>query len=108
MDLGDGPVNAAASSTTRIPAAEGEGDNSEQNENVKLLDCDESSDSVSSLRVEKRKAADEVEKRELNIMHQDTLEATVLDLEELVNKVKWMQRILQSPATATASSWKFP
>ncbi|XP_076927700.1 uncharacterized protein LOC143591356 [Bidens hawaiensis] len=119
-----------ASSTTGIPA-EGDRDNiSEQNENVKL-DCGlvESSESVSSLRVEKRKApeleaaaedeevgkrkvstealAEEVEKQELNITRENTLEAAVLDLEGMVNKINWMQRLLQSPATTTTSSWKF-
>ncbi|KAI7747006.1 hypothetical protein M8C21_012657 [Ambrosia artemisiifolia] len=112
MDLeavADGPVNA--SSTTGIPT-EGDRD-SEQNENVKM-DCGlvDSSESVSSMRVEKRKAAaaaaaEEVKKRDLNVMHEDTLEAAMLDLEELVNKVKWLQRILQSSATSTSSSWKF-
>ncbi|XP_021998651.1 uncharacterized protein LOC110895641 isoform X1 [Helianthus annuus] len=104
----DGPVNA--SSTTRIPT-EGDRDG-EQNENAKM-DCGlvESSESVSSLRVEKRKAAEvaapeEVEKRELNIMREDTLEAAMVDLEELVNKVNWLQRLIKSPAT-TSSSWKF-
>ncbi|KAI7747005.1 hypothetical protein M8C21_012656 [Ambrosia artemisiifolia] len=111
MDLeavADGPVNA--SSTTGIPT-EGDRD-SEQNENVKM-DCGlvDSSESVSSMRVEKRKAAaaaaEEAKKRDLNVMHEDTLEAAMLDLEELVNKVKWLQRILQSSATSTSSSWKF-
>lgn len=77
----------------------------------------ESSNSISSLRVEESKTADEEDKvdidhnsrRDLNIMHEDTLEAAVLDLEELVNKVKWIKTILhtrQSPSNH-APSWKF-
>ncbi|XP_076893875.1 uncharacterized protein LOC143546003 [Bidens hawaiensis] len=122
---------ANASSTTGIPAEGDRDKDGEQNENVKL-DCGlvESSESVSSLRVEKRKApereaaaedeevgkrkapaaaaaAEEVEKRELNITRERTLEAAVLDLEGLINKINWMQRLLQSPATTTTSSWKF-
>ncbi|KAI3795657.1 hypothetical protein L1987_38314 [Smallanthus sonchifolius] len=96
------PVNA--SSTTRI-SAEGDGEQeSEQNEQNMKTDCDllvESSESSSSLRVGKRKAA---ERRELNIMHEDTLEVAIIDLEELGNKVKWMQRLLRNDATT--SSWK--
>ncbi|KAI3814327.1 hypothetical protein L1987_19078 [Smallanthus sonchifolius] len=94
------PVNA--SSTTRI-SAEGERESDQNEQNVKM-DCDllvESSESRSSLRVGKRKAADEVEvvRRELNIMHEDTPEAAIIDLEELVNKVEWIQRLLRNDAT---------
>ncbi|KAI3814399.1 hypothetical protein L1987_19154 [Smallanthus sonchifolius] len=98
------PVNA--SSSTRIPT-EGDRDReSEQNEKNVKVNCDllvESSESSSSLHVGKRKAA---ERRELNIMHEDTLEAAIIDLEELVNKVEWLQRLLHNDAT-TSSTWKF-
>lgn len=50
---------------------------------------------------------EDVEKRGLNIMHEHTLEAALLGLEELVNKVKWLQRILQSPRNDATPSWKF-
>ncbi|KAD4179996.1 hypothetical protein E3N88_28587 [Mikania micrantha] len=104
------PVNA--SSTTRVSAAEGDGD-SEQN--VKTNgDLMESSESSSSLHVKIRKdavAADEEEKRALNVMREHTLEAALLDLEEIINKVNWMQRILQSRSndatSSSSSSWKF-
>ncbi|KAI3695638.1 hypothetical protein L1987_78637 [Smallanthus sonchifolius] len=100
------PVNA--SSSTRIPT-EGDRDRdreSEQNETNVKVNFDllvESSESSSSLRVGKRKAE---ERRELNIMHEDTLEAAIIDLEELVNKVEWLQRLLHNDAT-TSSTWKF-
>ncbi|KAI3745314.1 hypothetical protein L1987_58425 [Smallanthus sonchifolius] len=86
------PVNA--SSTTRI-SEEGDGEQeSEQNEQNVKTDCDllvESSESSSSLRVGKRKAA---ERRELNIMLEDTLEAAIVDLEELVNKTMTSQLLM--------------
>lgn len=46
----------------------------------------------------------------LNSMQTDTLEATFLDLEELVNKVKWLKGILQygtSLSNARRPEWKF-
>lgn len=90
-----------------------------QNEDMKLDDnFMESSDSISSLRVEENKAAaaavaNEVGidyRTDLNIMHEDTLEAAILDLEELANKVKWMQNLLNSngnPSSNDFASWKF-
>lgn len=46
----------------------------------------------------------------LNSMSSDTLEAAILDLEELVNRVKWMKGMLEigMPLTgATCPRWKF-
>ncbi|XP_076934128.1 uncharacterized protein LOC143600276 [Bidens hawaiensis] len=43
-----------------------------------------------------------VEKENLNIMHERTLEAVGLDLEGLVNKVNWLQRLLKSPTNGNA------
>ncbi|KAK1407555.1 hypothetical protein QVD17_39174 [Tagetes erecta] len=105
---GGSPVNA--SSTTRI-SAEGDRECQQTEKDVKT-DCGvvESSESISSSHVKKRKAAnDEVRnviKRDLNIMHENTLDAAILDLEELINKVNWMKRLLKSPSHST-TSWKF-
>ena len=46
----------------------------------------------------------------LNSMYSDSLEAAILDLEELVNKVKWVKGILEhgiSLPNALQPSWKF-
>lgn len=46
----------------------------------------------------------------LNSMSSDTLEATILDLEELANKVKWLKEVLEFGiplSNARQSSWKF-
>lgn len=46
----------------------------------------------------------------LNSMHSDTLEAAILDLEELVNKVKWVKGILEQGnplPNALQPAWKF-
>ncbi|XAR57378.1 hypothetical protein NMG60_11025506 [Bertholletia excelsa] len=46
----------------------------------------------------------------LNSMYSDTLESGVLDLEELINRVKWLRRILESevhPPSAEKPLWKF-
>ncbi|KAE8735733.1 hypothetical protein F3Y22_tig00000340pilonHSYRG01436 [Hibiscus syriacus] len=46
----------------------------------------------------------------LNSTYSDTIEAAVLDLEELICRVKWLQRILDfgTPLPDTSkSSWKF-
>ncbi|MFS8035189.1 putative Agenet-like domain-containing protein [Helianthus anomalus] len=96
MDLEPNPEPAAAGSTTRV-SADGDRD-SEQN----------GKSSESSLSLQKKEAEDKVEKRGLNIMHEDTLEAALIDLEELVTKVNWMQRLLKSSSSdAPPSSWKF-
>ncbi|KAJ0679160.1 putative Agenet-like domain-containing protein [Helianthus annuus] len=96
MDLEPNPEPAAAGSTTRV-SADGDRD-SEQN----------GKSSESSLSLQKKEAEDKVEKRGLNIMHEDSLEAALIDLEELVTKVNWMQRLLKSSSSdAPPSSWKF-
>ncbi|XP_052207795.1 uncharacterized protein LOC127811706 isoform X2 [Diospyros lotus] len=46
----------------------------------------------------------------LNSMHSDSLEASILDLEELVNKVKWLRNILESDVplpNAGRLPWRF-
>ncbi|KAJ0034605.1 hypothetical protein Pint_24644 [Pistacia integerrima] len=47
----------------------------------------------------------------LNSLCSDTIEAAILDLEELVNRVKWIKGILQMrnnpPLNALRPSWKF-
>lgn len=84
-----------ASSGSRISVVEG--------------DIVESSESISNLSVE---AADEENidyATDLNIMHEETLEAAIVDLEELANKIKWIKSLLhsnQSPTNQT-TSWKF-
>lgn len=46
----------------------------------------------------------------LNTLCSDTLEATVLDLEELVNRVKWLKRVLERgihSSNVTRPSWEY-
>lgn len=45
----------------------------------------------------------------LNLMCSDTIEAAIVDLEELVNRVKWMKGILQTemPLSNVRPPWKF-
>ncbi|XP_019181298.1 PREDICTED: uncharacterized protein LOC109176288 isoform X1 [Ipomoea nil] len=45
----------------------------------------------------------------LNSSRSDTLEAAIMDLEEMRNKVRWIRRILESgnPLPNSQSSWKF-
>lgn len=46
----------------------------------------------------------------LNLMFSNTIEAAVLDLEELVNRVKWMKSLLEiatSSSNTTRPPWKF-
>ncbi|KAF9605801.1 hypothetical protein IFM89_018528 [Coptis chinensis] len=46
----------------------------------------------------------------LNTSYSDTLESSIMDLEELVNKIKWLKRVHQygfRNANAVAPSWKF-
>ncbi|XP_071697528.1 uncharacterized protein [Rutidosis leptorrhynchoides] len=93
-----------------------------QTEDVKMDDeCVESFDSITSLRVEEKKSAAEAApavadeggihfSKDLNIKHEDTLEAAVIDLEELVNKIKWMQNLLNnngSQSSTDSTLWKF-
>ena len=82
-------------------------------EDVKTDDM-ESTDSISSMRVEESKAAAAAEEDvdysvDLNIMHEETLEAPILDLEELANKIKWMKSILHGhrPPSNDGTCWKF-
>ncbi|KAL4590374.1 hypothetical protein LXL04_003303 [Taraxacum kok-saghyz] len=71
-----------------------------------------SSDSISTTRVEESKADDVTWENvdscviDLNIMHEDTLEASILDLEELANRVKWLKSILDNNQSKPGS-WKF-
>ncbi|PWA40838.1 Agenet-like domain-containing protein [Artemisia annua] len=82
-------------------------------EDVKTDDM-ESTASISSIRVEESKAAAAAEEDvdysvDLNIMHEETLEAPILDLEELANKIKWIKSILHShqPPSNDRTCWKF-
>lgn len=45
----------------------------------------------------------------LNSTRSDTLEAAIMDLEEMRNKIKWIKRILESgnPLPNSQLSWKF-
>nr|KAJ0207036.1 hypothetical protein LSAT_V11C500254940 [Lactuca sativa] len=72
-----------------------------------------SSDNISTLRVEENKtddddAWDDVDHNmiDLNIMHEETLEASILDLEELANRIKWLKSILDN-SRSNSGSWKF-
>ncbi|GJV91790.1 agenet domain-containing protein [Tanacetum coccineum] len=75
-------------------------------EDVKMDDL-ESIDSISIIGVQESNAAAAFEKGidyivDLNIMHEETPEAPILDLEELANKIRWIKSILhshQSPST---------
>nr|GEZ33923.1 agenet-like domain-containing protein [Tanacetum cinerariifolium] len=46
---------------------------------------------------------------DLNMMHEETLEAPILDLEELANKIRWIKSILHKhqPPSNDTTPWKF-
>ncbi|GJX42210.1 agenet domain-containing protein [Tanacetum coccineum] len=81
---------------------------------VKMDDL-ESIDSISIIGVQESNAAAAAFEKgidyivDLNIMHEETLEAPILDLEELANKVRWLKRILHShqPPSYDTTPWKF-
>ncbi|GJY07143.1 agenet domain-containing protein [Tanacetum coccineum] len=119
---GDSPLNASSTTGTGIGTSvnssaerqiSGPMDTA-VSENVKTDDM-ESTDSISSMRVEESKAAAAASEEDvdysvdLNIMHEETLEAPILDLEELANKVKWIKSILHShqPLGNDRTSWKY-
>ncbi|XP_024962304.1 uncharacterized protein LOC112502581 isoform X3 [Cynara cardunculus var. scolymus] len=123
-----------ASSTSRISAAiaiEG-GDRERQQEANKMnseqvkmdgkavisSSSSSSEDSISTLHVEESKeeevvvgSAEYSSSIELNMMHEETLEATILDLEELANRIKWIKSILETnqdtSSLSSSSRWKF-
>lgn len=75
----------------------------------------ESTDSISVMGVQESNAAAGAFKEgidysiDLNIMQEDTLEAPIIDLEELANKIRWLKRILHShqPPSNDTTPWKF-
>ncbi|CAH1427040.1 unnamed protein product [Lactuca virosa] len=113
-----------ASSTSRIsvislaaPIEEEEEEEALQSQEVKMngddVDKVSSSDSISTMRMEENKtddgdAWDDVDHNmiDLNIMHEETLEASILDLEELANRIKWLKSILDN-SRSNSGSWKF-
>ncbi|KAI3681490.1 hypothetical protein L6452_36289 [Arctium lappa] len=76
-------------------------------------------DSISTLYVKETKDDDVVVGSSriinLNMMQEETLEATIMDLEELANRIKWIKIIQEtnqdttssSSAVAAPSHWKF-
>ncbi|CAH1427037.1 unnamed protein product [Lactuca virosa] len=110
-----------ASSTSRISVislvAPIEEEEALQSQEVKTNGDDvekvSSSDSISTMRVEENKtddddAWDDLDHNmiDLNIMHEETLEASILDLEELANRIKWLKSILDN-GRSNSGSWKF-
>nr|GEV52717.1 agenet-like domain-containing protein [Tanacetum cinerariifolium] len=119
---GDSPLNASSTTGTGIGTSVNSSAERQISEpidtavfeDVKTNDM-ESTDNISSMRVEESKAAagasvEDVDYSvDMNIMHEETLEAPILDLEELANKVKWIKSILQShkPPGNDRTSWKY-
>lgn len=61
-----------------------------------------------SKKKQKKKSRDVGEKMSLNLTFDDSIEASVLDLEELLARVKWMKGLLKSENDLTSRPpWKF-
>ncbi|KAI3698163.1 hypothetical protein L6452_31275 [Arctium lappa] len=115
----DAAAGGGEVSSISATAIEGERMNSEQ---VKMDDgkggastppptTTTSEDSISTLHVEETKEDDVVVGSSssssiinLNMMQEETLEATIIDLEELANRIKWIKSILETNQDTTSSS----
>ncbi|CAI9261513.1 unnamed protein product [Lactuca saligna] len=110
------PLNASSTSRTSVISLEDPMEDLPNSQEVKI-DCDDvekvsSSDSISTMHVEESEKEDDIWKDvdynilDLNIMHEKTLEASILDLEELANRIKWLRAILENNQSGSGS-WMF-
>ena len=119
---GDSPLNASSTTGTGIGISVNSSAERQVSEPIDTAvfedlktDDMESTDSISSMRVEESKAAAATSEEDvdysvdLNIMHEESLEAPILDLEELANKIKWIKSILHGhrPPSNDGTCWKF-
>ncbi|KAL4590375.1 hypothetical protein LXL04_003304 [Taraxacum kok-saghyz] len=108
-----------ASSTSRISvnsSADPMEEEPSQSQQVKIDGDDvekaSASDSISTMHEVESKTNDDTWENvdssiiDLNIKHEETLEASILDLEELANRIKWLRGILENNQLGSGS-WKF-
>ncbi|KAL7600831.1 uncharacterized protein LOC111897204 [Lactuca sativa] len=116
----DTPLNVSSTSRTSVISLEDPMEEIPNSQEVKIDGDDvekvSSSDSISTMRVEENKTDDDDDDDvwddvdhnmiDLNIMHEKTLEASILDLEELANRIKWLRAILENNQSGFGS-WMF-
>ncbi|CAH1427036.1 unnamed protein product [Lactuca virosa] len=110
------PLNASLTSRTSVISLEDPMEELPNSQEVKIDDDDvekeSSSHSISSMHVEESEKEDDTWKDvdyniiNLNIMHEKILEASILDLEELANRIKWLRAILDNNQSGSGS-WMF-
>nr|KAJ0203200.1 hypothetical protein LSAT_V11C500254950 [Lactuca sativa] len=111
------PLNASSTSRTSVISLRDPMEELPNSQEVKIDDDDDvekvsSSDSISTMHVEESEKEDDTWKDvdyniiDLNIMHEKTLEASILDLEELANRIKWLRDILDNNKSGSGS-WMF-